>query len=185
MQTALDDSFLVERRDDDGDAVHGTAILVYDPETVEPLLPIADIPPRGHRFVYRDAEYVRASFEGLQQSLLVGAVLAFVVLLTFLSDFRSPIVAGLSIPISIVVTFGALYFGGVKLNLMSLGEEEALAQGVDAPAITRSSLLWAAWITGFAVAVAGPVGFVGIIVPHAVRLEAARAYCERVADRLA
>jgi HAE1 family hydrophobic/amphiphilic exporter-1 len=80
-----------------------------------------DFPELDFRFVYRDAEYVRASFEGLKQSLLVGAVLAFVVLLMFLSDFRSPIVVGLSIPISIVVTFGALYFGGVKLNLMSLG----------------------------------------------------------------
>jgi HAE1 family hydrophobic/amphiphilic exporter-1 len=82
---------------------------------------IEDFPELDFEFVYRDAEYVRASFEGLKQSLLVGGVLAFIVLLSFLSDFRSPIVVGLSIPISIVVTFGALYFGGVKLNLMSLG----------------------------------------------------------------
>ena len=80
-----------------------------------------DFPGLDFRFVYRDAEYVRESFEGLKQSLLVGAGLAFLVLLLFLSDLRSPIVVGLSIPISIVVTFGALYFGGVKLNLMSLG----------------------------------------------------------------
>jgi iron complex transport system permease protein len=59
---------------------------------------------------------------------------------------------------------------GRSLNLMSLGEEEALAQGVDAAAVARGSLLWAAWITGFAVAVAGPVGFIGIIVPHAIRM---------------
>ena len=59
---------------------------------------------------------------------------------------------------------------GRALNLMSLGEEEALAQGVDAARVARGSLLWAAWITGFAVAVAGPVGFVGIIVPHAIRM---------------
>jgi HAE1 family hydrophobic/amphiphilic exporter-1 len=80
-----------------------------------------DFPELDFRFVYRDAEYVRESFEGLKQSLLVGAGLAFIVLLIFLSDLRSPVVVGLSIPISIVITFGALYFGGVKLNLMSLG----------------------------------------------------------------
>ena len=34
----------------------------------------------------------------------------------------------------------------------------------------RSGLLWASWVTGLAVAVAGPVGFVGILVPHAIRL---------------
>ncbi|MBD3162644.1 MAG: hypothetical protein GF346_09765, partial [Candidatus Eisenbacteria bacterium] len=75
----------------------------------------------GHRFVYRDAEYVRASFSGLVQSILLGAGLAFLVLIFFLRDLRSPIVVGLSIPISILITFGLLYFGKVKLNLMSLG----------------------------------------------------------------
>jgi len=72
-------------------------------------------------FVYRDARYVRASFEGLTRSLLVGGALAILVLFVFLRDLRSPIVVGLAIPISIVITMGALFFGGVKLNLMSLG----------------------------------------------------------------
>ncbi|MDH3198027.1 MAG: efflux RND transporter permease subunit, partial [Candidatus Krumholzibacteria bacterium] len=75
----------------------------------------------AYSYVYRDADYVRASFEGLLQSLLIGAGLAFLVLFFFLGDLRSPIVVGLSIPVSIVVTFAALYFGKVKLNLMSLG----------------------------------------------------------------
>jgi HAE1 family hydrophobic/amphiphilic exporter-1 len=73
------------------------------------------------RYVYRDAEYVQASFEGLTQSLLVGAALAILVLFVFLNDLRSPLVVGLAIPISIVIAMGALYFGDVKLNLMSLG----------------------------------------------------------------
>lgn len=74
-----------------------------------------------YTYVYRDAEFVRASFQGLLTSLIVGAGLAFLVLFFFLRDMRSPIVVGLSIPISIVVTFSLLYFGKVKLNLMSLG----------------------------------------------------------------
>jgi HAE1 family hydrophobic/amphiphilic exporter-1 len=74
-----------------------------------------------YEYVYRDAEYVQASFEGLRQSLMVGAALAFLVLFMFLNNLRSPIVVGLSIPVSIVTTFSLLYFGGVKLNLMSLG----------------------------------------------------------------
>ncbi len=72
-------------------------------------------------FVYRDAEHVRASFEGLKQSLIAGGVLAILVLFVFLGDLRSPWVVGLAIPVSIVITFGLLFFGGVKLNLMSLG----------------------------------------------------------------
>jgi len=74
-----------------------------------------------YEFVYRDAEYVRVSFQGLVQSLIFGASLAFLVLFVFLRDVRSPIVVGISIPVSITITFAFLYFGGVKLNLMSLG----------------------------------------------------------------
>ena len=75
----------------------------------------------AYDFVYRDAEFVRASFDGLKQSLLWGAGLAFLVLFLFLRDIRSTLVVGLSIPISVLVTFALLYFGKVKLNLMSLG----------------------------------------------------------------
>ncbi len=73
------------------------------------------------RFVYRDADYVAASVEGLEQSLLYGAGLAFLVLFFFLADWRSPLVVGLAIPVSIITTFALLDFGGVNLNLMSLG----------------------------------------------------------------
>jgi HAE1 family hydrophobic/amphiphilic exporter-1 len=75
----------------------------------------------AYSFVYRDAEYVRSSFTGLVQSLLLGAVLAFGVLFFFLNNVRAPIVVGLSIPVALTVTFALLYFGKVKLNLMSLG----------------------------------------------------------------
>lgn len=72
-------------------------------------------------FVYRDADYVRESFAGLRQSLLLGGILAILVLFVFLRDWVSPLVVGLNIPVAITITFGLLHFGGVKLNLMSLG----------------------------------------------------------------
>ena len=75
----------------------------------------------AYDFVYRDAEYVAGSFAGLKQSLLIGAALAILVLFAFLRDLRSPLVVGLAIPVSLVITLALLYFGGVKLNLMSLG----------------------------------------------------------------
>ncbi|HEX5132111.1 MAG TPA: efflux RND transporter permease subunit [Candidatus Krumholzibacteria bacterium] len=81
----------------------------------------ADYADFDYTYVYRDADYVRSSFAGLAQSLLFGAVLAFGVLFLFLNDMRSPIVVGLSIPVALTVTFALLYFGKVKLNLMSLG----------------------------------------------------------------
>ncbi|MBD3235926.1 MAG: hypothetical protein GF330_04420 [Candidatus Eisenbacteria bacterium] len=78
-------------------------------------------PDFDYRFIYRDAEFIRASFTGLLQSLLFGAFLAFFILFLFLRDWRSPIVIGISIPVSIMVTFAFLYLANVKMNLMSLG----------------------------------------------------------------
>ncbi|MDY0111120.1 MAG: efflux RND transporter permease subunit [Candidatus Krumholzibacteria bacterium] len=72
-------------------------------------------------FVYRDADYVSESVASLEDSLVFGSVLAFVVLFLFLADWRSPLVVGLAIPISIMTTFALLDFGKVNLNLMSLG----------------------------------------------------------------
>jgi HAE1 family hydrophobic/amphiphilic exporter-1 len=75
----------------------------------------------AYRYVYRDADYVSASFSSLLQSLVMGAVLAFLVLFLFLNDVRSPVIVGMAIPVSLLVTFMFLYLGKVKLNLMSLG----------------------------------------------------------------
>ena len=78
-------------------------------------------PDFAYSFIYRDADFVQESFQGLQSSLLYGAGLAFLVLFFFLMDWRSPIVVGLAIPVSIMTTFAFLYFAKVNLNLMSLG----------------------------------------------------------------
>ncbi|MFH2052841.1 MAG: efflux RND transporter permease subunit [bacterium] len=78
-------------------------------------------PALSYSFIYRDADFVQESFEGLWNSLLLGGVLALLVLFMFLMDFRSPVVVGLAIPVSIITTFAFLYFADVSLNLMSLG----------------------------------------------------------------
>jgi iron complex transport system permease protein len=56
------------------------------------------------------------------------------------------------------------------LDLLQLGEETAASFGVDVESSKRRLTLTAAILTGAAVAVAGLVGFVGLVVPHAVRL---------------
>jgi iron complex transport system permease protein len=56
------------------------------------------------------------------------------------------------------------------LDLLLLGEENAAALGVDVEAAKRLLVFTAAILTGASVAVAGLVGFVGLVVPHAVRL---------------
>jgi iron complex transport system permease protein len=56
------------------------------------------------------------------------------------------------------------------LDLVSMGAESAAARGVDVARAERLALISASLSTGAAVSLAGPVGFVGIIVPHLVRL---------------
>ncbi|MCK4302766.1 MAG: efflux RND transporter permease subunit [Candidatus Eisenbacteria sp.] len=80
-----------------------------------------EYPDFEYSFVYRDADFVEESFRGLRSSLLYGALLAFLVLFFFLQDWRSPIVVGLAIPVSVFATFAFLNFASVSLNLMSLG----------------------------------------------------------------
>ncbi|MCH7991981.1 MAG: iron ABC transporter permease [Gemmatimonadetes bacterium] len=56
------------------------------------------------------------------------------------------------------------------LNLMAIGEETAYYLGADVERVKRLALLIAALITASGVAVAGVIGFVGLVVPHGVRL---------------
>jgi iron complex transport system permease protein len=57
-----------------------------------------------------------------------------------------------------------------ELNVLALGEEAALQLGVDAERLKRRIFAGAALLTGTVVAFAGPIGFVGLIVPHSLRM---------------
>ncbi len=56
-----------------------------------------------------------------------------------------------------------------QLNLLALGEESALQLGVESERLKRRIFLGAALLTASVVAFAGPIGFVGLIVPHMLR----------------
>ncbi len=56
-----------------------------------------------------------------------------------------------------------------ELNILALGEEAAAQLGVDAERLKRRIFLGAALLTGTVVAFTGPIGFVGLIVPHLLR----------------
>ena len=57
-----------------------------------------------------------------------------------------------------------------RLDLLVLGETEAFHSGVDVERLKRTSILLVSAMAGVAVAVTGVVGFVGIVVPHLLRL---------------
>jgi len=64
----------------------------------------------------------------------------------------------------------ALFSLARDLNALSLGEEQALQLGVDVERTKKLAFVGASLITGAVVSVSGLIGFVGLIVPHAVRL---------------
>jgi iron complex transport system permease protein len=119
---------------------------------------------------------------GVTLHILLSAVIAFVQYLAdFTKTFRNvrwlmgsldvasyaPIVAAL-VPLTLAwVGFATL---PRVLDLISLGTESAAARGVDVKRSERVALVSASLATGAAVSLAGPVSFVGIIVPHLVRL---------------
>jgi iron complex transport system permease protein len=69
-----------------------------------------------------------------------------------------------------VAAFGILLAYARDLNAMLLGEEDARAVGVGVERTKRILLAVSSVVTAAAVAVAGVVGFVGLIVPHVMRL---------------
>jgi len=56
------------------------------------------------------------------------------------------------------------------LNVLAAGEEAALQLGVECERVKRLIFLVASFLTALVVSFCGPVGFVGLIIPHAVRL---------------
>ncbi len=78
--------------------------------------------PEGYSLdVVRDnSEQIRTSVSLVLEHLVLGALLAALVVLVFLGSVRSTIVAAVSIPVSIISTFGLMAWAGFTLNLMTL-----------------------------------------------------------------
>ncbi len=64
---------------------------------------------------------------------------------------------------------GLLFLCMEELNHLSLGEEMATGHGVDVPAVQKRVFFGGGLTTAAVVSLAGPIGFVGLIVPHIVR----------------
>lgn len=70
---------------------------------------------------------------------------------------------------TVVGIFFTIYHGK-DLNVLVMGEEEAMSMGLDTKRLKRNMLLICALLTSIAVSVSGIIGFVGLIVPHFIRL---------------
>ncbi len=75
----------------------------------------------------------------------------------------------LAMPLIVLAVIGLLFMAR-PLNALLLGEQEAFHLGFAVERIKRRMVLLVALATGAAVAVSGMIGFVGLVVPHLVRL---------------
>src|SRR4029077_20318223 len=71
---------------------------------------------------------------------------------------------------TMAVAFAVFAWLARPLNLLSLGPDSAESRGLDVSRAHRAAFFSASLATGTAVSIGGPIGFVGIIIPHLVRL---------------
>jgi len=72
------------------------------------------------RIVRDQAEFIEASFRSVEEHLVVGSFLAAFVVFLFLGNFRSTVIAAISIPTSIVATFALVWYMGFTLNMLTM-----------------------------------------------------------------
>ena len=81
----------------------------------------AALPPGYElRIVRNQAEFIEASFRSVEEHLIVGSFLAAFVVLLFLGNLRSTVIAAIAIPTSIVATFALVWYAGFTLNMLTM-----------------------------------------------------------------
>ena len=100
--------------------------------------------PQGTRLdVVRDAgTRVAASVRNVQEALLEGAVLTVLVVFLFLNSWRSTVITGLALPVSVLASFIAVWAFGFTLNTMSLlGLSLAIGILIDDAIVVRENIV--------------------------------------------
>ena len=79
------------------------------------------LPPGVTLEVVQDqSRYIEAAFHEVQMHLILGSILASLVVLLFMRDWRATVIAAVAIPASIISTFGAMYWLGFTLNNITM-----------------------------------------------------------------
>ncbi|HVT43156.1 MAG TPA: iron ABC transporter permease [Thermoanaerobaculia bacterium] len=131
---------------------------------------------------------VRLLLAGLVLNAFFSALILLALALTAGSDLTSALrwmmgsLAGAVwtdvrlLSIAFVVSFALLVTVAGDLRMLDFGEDDARSRGVPLERVRLTAFLAASLATGAAVAVSGIIGFVGLLVPHAIRLVLPRDY---------
>ncbi|KAF1086041.1 Swarming motility protein SwrC [Sporotomaculum syntrophicum] len=86
-----------------------------------------ELPSVDFRIIMDQSEYINTSIKNLTNHAVIGGILAVLMVLIFLRNFRSTLIISTSIPLSIIGAFVLLYFDNMTINVITLG---GLALGV-------------------------------------------------------
>ncbi|HEY3743098.1 MAG TPA: efflux RND transporter permease subunit, partial [Bryobacteraceae bacterium] len=104
-------------RQPDGNTVEVARLVRDEMESIRKTLPKGiDVKP-----FYDQSELVLSSIDSVRDAILIGLVLAAIILVLFLRDWGSSLVAGLVIPATIAITFIVMRLMNQSFNLMTLG----------------------------------------------------------------
>lgn len=119
---------------------------------------------------------------GVMVSFISSSLIMFIMAVSRVSDLHGIIFwimgsleepSGLLIKLAVFVSLAGLiisYFFCFDLNAFSSGEEDALHLGINTERTKRLLFILAAVLTGLSVSIAGVIGFIGLVVPHFVRM---------------
>jgi HAE1 family hydrophobic/amphiphilic exporter-1 len=80
-----------------------------------------ELPPSVEIQLVRDGSVmIKESVHDVTNTLIIGAVLTVLIVFLFLNSWRSTVITGLTLPISVISSFIVMYFLGMTLNVMTL-----------------------------------------------------------------
>jgi len=77
--------------------------------------------------LFDQGDYIKLAVGNMSNTLILGGLFAMIVLFFFLRSVKSPLIIGIAIPYSVIVTFVLMYFSDFTLNILTLG---GLALGI-------------------------------------------------------
>jgi len=86
-----------------------------------------DYPEVNFELTQDQSNLLNAAISNLETSLLFGGFFAFAVLFLFMKDYRLPLIIGVSLPSSLLISFLMFYFFDISINIISLS---GLALGI-------------------------------------------------------
>ncbi len=108
-------SFQVYKQQDANIVLTGEGVKRATEELRKSLPPGVEL-----RTVYDDSEWVKDSLSGVKRTLIEGALLTIAIVFLFLHSWRSTVITGLTLPISVISAFIAVYTFGFTLNFMTM-----------------------------------------------------------------